>query len=278
MPPTCEHLRVSTITAQGLLGEGLSVNFCALYEHLPLAAEPAHLAFQMVKYKDSFGACVQRGSHPKKRRSRAKAEVLRNQITIVQWLLDPALSLLHHVSIKVFTNGRVHIAGLRDPALGPVVISSIARAIRLCSAAESIVKPVTCLFATEYEHEHENIIASRFSIIMINCDFKVPFFIKCSRLSEVARRHVGLRCHYEQDNNAGVKIVFRCAPNCGAPTKDITIIVCRTGSVIITGSNSMAQLPLAHRFIRDFLFENRPEIELVLATTSLPTTTKGCFL
>eukprot|EP00798_Chlamydomonas_sp_ICE-L_P001283 gene1283-32632_t len=231
MPPTSENLRVSTITAQGLLGEGLSVNFKALYEHLHLATEPAHLTFQMIKYKDSFGACVQRGVHPKRRSrvngKKGKAEVLRNQITIVQWLFDPTLSLLHHVSIK------------------------------LCSAAESIVTPVKCLFTSEDD------IVSRFSIIMINSDFKVPFFIKCSRLSVVARRHVGLRCHYEQDNSAGVKIVYHCAPPCGAPSKDITIIVCRTGSVIITGANNMAQVPIAHQFIRDFLFENISEIELL---------------
>eukprot|EP00798_Chlamydomonas_sp_ICE-L_P017290 gene17290-23601_t len=270
MPPTCEHLRVSTITVQGLLGEGpLSVNFSALFEHLPLATEPAHLAFQMIKYKDCFGSCVQRGIHPKRRSrvngksgggKKGKAEVLRNHITIVQWLVDPTLARLHHVSIKVFTNGRVHIAGLRDPALGHVVISSIVHAIKECLAAESIASPVKSLFTTEAE------IAARFSIIMINSDFKVPFFIKCSRLSEVARRHVGMRCHYEQDNNAGVKIVYHCVPLCGAPTKDITIIVCRTGSVIITGANSMAHVPIAHQFIRDFLFENRSE-ELNMVNT-----------
>lgn len=259
MPPTSERLRVSTITAQGRLGgDGIVVDFAQLFMFVPLVDTPSHLGFQMVKYRDPFGCCHQRGEHPKHRNAKSKkgmTETLRNQITVVQWLYDPSISQLHHVSVKIFANGRVHLAGLRDAELGPTVIASIASAIWTSSSAAKIASPPARLFISR------NAAAEHFSLIMINSDFKVPFFLSCARLSIVAREH-GLLCQYEQDNNAGVKLILPCAAAEGLPEKNITVIVCRTGSIIITGANDMRHVPIVHQFVRDFLLDHRSEIEM----------------
>jgi hypothetical protein len=259
MPPTSEHLRISTITAQGRIGkDGITVDFAQLFMFVPLVDAPCHLGFQMVKYRDPFGCCHQRGEHPKHRNAKSKkklTEALRNQITVVQWLHDPSISQLHHVSVKIFANGRVHLAGLRDAEMGPTVIASIASAIWTSAKAAQIASPPSMLhIARAAASEH-------FSLIMINSDFKVPFYLSCARLSAVAREN-GLMCQYEQDNNAGVKLILPCAAAEDVPEKNITVIVCRTGSVIITGANDMRHVPLVHRFVRDFLFDHRSDVEI----------------
>jgi hypothetical protein len=98
-----------------------------------------------------------------------------------------------------------------------------------------------------------------FSIIMVNSDFKVPFYIKCALLPPIIRAS-GSHAFYEQDTGAGVKVKFECHPP-GENPKTITIMVCRTGSVIITGASSMAQVPIAYNYIRDILFEHRDTLE-----------------
>lgn len=281
MPPTSEKLRVSTITAQGLLGVGLSINFKNVYENLQVADEPAHMVIQMIKYTDtSDGSSHQRGVHPRKHRVRMNkqgvVQTLRNQITIVMWLYDPSIEQLHHVSVKLFTNGRIHIAGLRDPELGPFVIQSIANAIWSCGP-ENVQKMVggvggdTNDTTTGDGGGSRNVVAlpglyveledarRYFSIIMVNSDFKVPFYIKCALLPPIIRAS-GSHAFYEQDTGAGVKVKFECHPP-GENPKTITIMVCRTGSVIITGASSMAQVPIAYNYIRDILFEHRDTLE-----------------
>jgi len=289
MPPTSEKLRVSTITAQGLLGVGLSINFKNVYENLQTADEPAHMAIQMIKYTDtSDGSSHQRGVHPRKHRVRVNkqgvVQTLRNQITIVMWLYDPSIEQLHHVSVKLFTNGRVHIAGLRDPELGPLVIQSIAKAIWNCGP-ENVHKMVGGGRGGGGDDPnnldgdtHNSVVAlpglymeledarRYFSIIMVNSDFKVPFYIKCALLPPIIRAS-GSHAFYEQDTGAGVKVKFECHPH-GENPKIITIMVCRTGSVIITGASSMAQVPIAYNYIRDILFEHRETLEFRICDPS----------
>lgn len=277
MPPTSEKLRVSTITAQGMLGVGLTIDFKSIYENLQVADEPAHMVTQMIKYTDtSDGKCHQRGVHPRKHRivkgALPKAEqTLRNQITIVKWLYDPSIDQLHHVSVKLFTNGRVHIAGLRDPDLGPLVVQSIAKAI-WSTGPENVQKMVGGGGGGDGARSRKNVeglpglfmeledARRHFSIIMVNSDFKVPFYIKCAMLPPIIRAS-GSHAFYEQDTGAGVKVKYECHPK-GELPKTVTIMVCRTGSVIITGASSMAQVPIAYNYIRDILFEHRDTLEM----------------
>jgi hypothetical protein len=225
----------------------------------------------MIKYTDiSDGKCHQRGVHPRKCRvvkgaTPKKDQTLRNQITIVKWLYDQSIDRLHHVSVKLFTNGRIHIAGLRDPELGPLVVQSIANDI-WSTGPDNVQKMVggggtggnveglPGLFIDLEDARRD------FSIIMVNSDFKVPFFIKCAALPPIIRA-LGSHAFYEQDTGAGVKVKYECHPN-GEKSKTVTIMVCRTGSVIITGASSMAQVPIAYNFIRDILFEYRDKLEL----------------
>jgi hypothetical protein len=278
MPPTSEKLRVSTITAQGMLGVNLAINFKSVYENLHVVDEPSHMAIQMIKYTDtSDGSCHQRGVHPRKHRvlksSLQKTEqTLRNQITIVMWLFDPTIDQLHHVSVKLFTNGRIHIAGLRDPELGPSVIQCIAQAI-WNAGPENVQRMVGGgTIGNDNTNTNTNVqvlpglylemedVRRHFSIIMVNSDFKVPFYIKCAMLPPIIRAS-GSYAFYEQDTGAGVKVKYQCHP-VGENPKTVTIMVCRTGSIIITGASSMAQVPIAYNYIRDILFEHRDVIEM----------------
>lgn len=259
LPPTSETLRISTITAQGSIGDKQQVSFCSLFNNFPLTTcveDRRHLAYEMVKYNDPVTGFHQRGEHPKTSKTRKKAgaksstETLRNQITVVQWIYDDNISQLHHVSIKVFTNGRVHIAGLRKVELGIVVIRTLIETITRLGEACGIVSNPLLLYREDTQFGY--------AVIMINCDFKVPFMIKCRVLHSIVRGY-GVKCHYEQDNKAGIKISYTCVcPEC--PDKVITIMVCRTGSVIMTGSTSMHQLPVAYEFVKTLLFKHRDEI------------------
>jgi hypothetical protein len=260
LPPTSETLRISTITAQGSIGDKQHVSFSSLFKHFPLTScvdDRRHLAYEMIKYNDPVTGFQQRGDHPKQTKkkagSKSSTETLRNQITVVQWIYDDNISQLHHVSIKVFTNGRVHIAGLRKVELGIVVIRTLIETIEGLGEECGIVSDTAHLFKIDDDFNY--------SVIMINCDFKVPFMIKCRLLHSIVRGY-GVKCHYEQDNKAGIKISYNCIcpdqPEC--PEKVITIMVCRTGSVIMTGATSIHHLPVAYEFVKTLLFKHKDEI------------------
>lgn len=275
LPPTCETLRVSTITAQGSISDKKeNVCFRSFFENFPLVfndAERTHLSYEMIKYTDRTRGYCQRGVHPKHAKPKCKRgktdpvlgstnssagckiETLRNQVTVVQWIYDENISKLHHVSIKVFTNGRIHIAGLRKVEHGIMVIRKLIETIRDLGDKCGIVTDISRLHTDERNYDY--------SVIMINCDFKVPFMIKCRTLHQIVRS-CGVKCHYEQDNKAGVKISYSvCVPD--KPVKIVTIMVCRTGSVIMTGANDMDQLPIAHKFVKNLLYDHKKDIEHV---------------
>ena len=253
LPPTSETLRVSTITAHGSIGQFVSLR--SFFDHVPISAESCHLSYEMVKFRDDDLEYHQRGAYPPSSRKRSledQQRSLRNQATVLQCLHDANLSKLHYVSVKVFRNGAVHMAGLRTVEHGIDVIRQMIKTIKDIGEDANIVPSLEGLHTSDADFKYK--------VVMINSDFRVPFMIKCKQLHILIRRDYGIRCMYEQCNKAGVKIYYDCiAEN---SSKTVTIMVCRTGSVIITGATSTEQLPLAKDFITNILYTHKLELEL----------------
>jgi TATA-box binding protein (TBP) (component of TFIID and TFIIIB) len=163
--------------------------------------------------------------------------------------------------IKLFNTGRVHLTGISDP-----LPNNITR----------IAKNVYKNFLDTGDIEDIEI-----SIASIVADFKLGFCIDRAKLFKKLKTEWSPLCTFEPSVYPGVKLQYyynpdnkcglcRCHPHCrylfsSSKTKlrqcrKITIIVFRTGSVLIIGAQSQEQVESVANFIARWIEERKQDV------------------
>ena len=260
--------RVSTITATGSIG--CLINLEKLFENIDVVSNSdriLYVEFGCRKFDNSY--C--KGLAKKVIKVGDKSKRFDNQVTVLY--SDAGQGV--YVSAKIFKNGNLQMTGIKSEAQGAEVMRTVRDIVR--SAGE---KDPEVIDAGELLDEPAN-----FSIRMINSDFKMGFPIRRDLLYKewVAKYEHG--CSYEPCIYQGVKIQYfynthvhdhtherdgicRCSTPCilrrkneEVPCRKVTIAVFQSGSVIITGGKTIAQVEEVYEFIKGILLEMRPAIE-----------------
>ena len=264
-------LRISTITATASVN--YPVDLKKLFDDIPLEDGVVFVEYGRVKTER-----ITRGVHPrmteaddvptKKKHGCNTGRRFDNQTTIVMRVQDSC------VNLKVFGNGSVQMTGLKRIEDGPLAVNIVVKAIKAVSSAsageiddKACVDDMTMLECVDYR------------VRMINSDFRLGWPVRRDYAYVVMMREYGMRCFYEASAYPGLKIEYYYNPSqdargiCKCEDRGlsvkcshchkVTLVVVRSGSVIITGASTIAHLDAAHAFILEVLNTHREELEHV---------------
>ena len=249
--------RVSTITANGNVAEkGALISLDVFYHNLHIESGKG---FVWAKYKDES-----KGTHPKVRRGREKKS-FDNQVTMVYYFQEG-----YNPNMKLFRNGNIQMTGLKDIDDGPRVIEAVANEILRISKDH----PDICSDITKIKPHN-------FITRMINSDFVVPYKIRRKELYNILISNYENTSCYQPESYPGIKMHFywnthnhnkdgicRCKSHCfgkgegdgDGNCKKVTISIFQSGSILITGATSYAQVVDTYKFINQILHENEKTI------------------
>ena len=187
-----------------------------------------------------------------------------NQVTVLLRLDEATMN------VKVFRNGKVQLTGVRRIEQGEQAVRHLVAVLEAMErGAPGVVGDPAALEASGYR------------VCLINSDFHLGFEIKSDLFFACMRGNYGTACSYDPCIYPGVKIQYMwnafhaSSPSrrhgtcdCVGPCKGrgvgdvdgmcrkITIAVFQSGSVIITGAHTTAQIDTAYRFLVDDVVAN----------------------
>jgi TATA-box binding protein (TBP) (component of TFIID and TFIIIB) len=128
-------------------------------------------------------------------------------------------------SIKIFTNGKLQMTGITSMLEGITVATKVCALISKC---------------VSYDVHAESV-----DIAMINSDFCIRRNVNVYAMLAVLNK-TNVMCAYDPDTYPGLKIKYN----------GVSIFVFGTGSVVVTGSNSLERLNDAYTYIGNVVKEN----------------------
>ena len=159
---------------------------------------------------------------------------------------------MRHKGIKVFSNGQLHITGVRSIIqafeCGRVVYSATDACLNISSTT-----------------------ITDFTIQMINGHFKFIIgkhqFIKLSKLHELCIKHTTYMTRYFPENHAGLFVRLPKDTDIG---HSVTVVFFESGSVLINAFTTGNQLRLAFEFAVSFMEEHITSVLGTLAKCNTP--------
>jgi TATA-box binding protein (TBP) (component of TFIID and TFIIIB) len=214
-----------------------------------------------IKYIE-FSSLVQKGEkNTKKGKTKSKTnnkkkKYFYNQVT-VHIMLDKIINL------KIFNNGRIQMTGIKNDKHGLLSLNLILEEFNKLSENDKL----DIFDNTEITSDKE------IQTVLINSDFDMKYTIDRSILHRLIIDH-GYYSSYEPCTYPGVNIKYYmntlrnnfgicdCDKPCNGKGKNntckrITVAVFNSGKAIITGSNSIENLIITHKFITEFINENK---------------------
>jgi TATA-box binding protein (TBP) (component of TFIID and TFIIIB) len=170
------------------------------------------------------------------------AKAFNNQLTMKMKIAEDK-----YVSVKIFLNGSIQIAGSKS-------IQQINKAI------ESLIKILKKKYFVESLNEEIHLVESYnfaikdFKINMINSNFYVNYKINIENLYPLITKK-GVKARFEPLSHRCVNIKF-VPENSKITDKPISIFVFESGSIIITGARNGNNIKNAYEFITGVLDEN----------------------
>ena len=248
-------IKISTITATASLNN--MVDFDLFFENTPIIDydrfEDEGITF--IEYGKKNMDPKYKGFHKKLIQKRQKKSRFNNQMTIVLRQQNSTLNQRVDVNCKIFQNGNVQITGLKYIEQGLEILDRI----------KSIV-PAFCL-----KHPNE-IFISNYLIRLVNSDFRAGCEINRKKMCDLMNHTFdaqNILCSFEPCIYPGVKIQYNYNENknglctcgmCKCDCKKIMIAVFQSGSIIITGGQTMDHIHQAYDFICTFLKNNEKHI------------------
>ena len=267
--------KVSTITCN--VDIGVNIDLITLYENFTIGDKSNFIWIYYPKITDKEN---KRGVYPKKKRNVKATSVKKtsfdNQVTVLY-------KSSNFPNLKIFKNGNIQLTGVKDEKDVSTIVNQIIAEIK------EIYKTKPEISSTE--DFNEKIGFFNFHIRMINTDFKTycdkdnseKFLIRRKVLHKILMSDIyNNKCSFEPGKYHGVKIEFfwngkndkqdgicSCSNYCfgkgrGKGDKDckkITIAVFESGSVLITGGVSFAQIDDAYNYITSVFRSNKDEIK-----------------
>ena len=272
-------LRISTHTAT-----------CSLSTSINLRLVAANLKIDdKIKYIE-YANFPPLGVNPKQisLKKMNKKKVFYNQITIV---VQPALGFLNNV--KIFNNGSISMTGLKNLTQGRKSAEIILEYFKNINGAmefsnndtaeglRMFLEPDGTYRALE---DPESAAINKYNIVLINSDYYIGFEIHRSELHELFIDKYKIFSSYEPCIYPGVNSKFYynsthndpnypgkciCSKSCNGKgtgdgngnCKKITVAAFQSGSVIITGAQSIEQIHTAYNFVNKVFDDNFEQIK-----------------
>lgn len=173
----------------------------------------------------------------------------------------------HRINVKIFNNGRIQMTGIKNEFQGDECIKILCHEFNLLNEKEQCFDTEDTIQSIE-----------ELETVLINSDFDIGFPID----RESLHRSIvdsGYYSSYEPCNYPGVNIKYYRNPlrqnfgicDCEKPCngkgkndtcKKITVAVFKSGKIIITGGRDKSDISVAHKFITEFIHENKEYIIL----------------
>lgn len=252
-------LKISTMTITASLN--VFVDLDILYNSIIIAEENKD-GFTYVEYgKKSEPNIFCKGFHKKLTIARRKKKIGKrfdNQITVI--IKNEVNSIIESTNIKIFKNGNLQMAGIKNEKHGNRVLDFIVDFFKNQSLQNQIVDFIDKIQITNYK------------IQLINSDFRIGFNIKREKLFKIIQNdYKNIYSSYEPCIYPGVKIQYTANEKC---IKKTTIAVFRSGCVIVTGAQRLEDTEAAYNFIKKLLEDNKNNIEMNQMKTEAEDTTK----
>lgn len=261
--PHFTKLNISTITAIANIGSELDLDLVGRYIELGNN-------IRYIKYGTHT-----RGIPTKKisKKKELKKKIFFNQATFI--VRSPSSKF---VNVKIFTNGKIQMTGLKNIDDGKIIVNQLISDIQKINlegtedANKQIIKNIT------------NFKLSEFKTVLINTDFKTNFKIKRPELHKLLVNDYKLFSKYEPCIYPGVDTKFYCNTiyksdglchckikcngkgygNGVGDCKKVTVATFQSGSVIITGARNMDQVIQTYEFIKKMFVDNYSKIIKIL--------------
>jgi len=164
-------------------------------------------------------------------------------VVIVRVQVDDEFKEFH---VKVFNTGKIEIPGIQDDAHLPHVIAVLVANI-------SRVQPISYMAGSE-------------EIVLINSNFNCRYFINREKLFSKLRYDHDVSAVYDPCSYPGIQCKLYCTPEARIVTKladDVTaisVMIFRTGSVLIVGKCTEAIIHLVYAFLNEIFKEEYQDI------------------
>ena len=212
-----------------------------------------------------YGDHVSKGENGKKPPKKIKPrKYFYNQLTIHVFNETKAND---RINVKIFNNGRIQMTGINNEFQGDNTIQILCYEFNLLKEKEKYFDTEGCIQSIE-----------DLETVLINSDFDIGFPIN----REILHRLIidtGYYSSYEPCNYPGVNIKYYRNPlrqnfgicDCEKPCngkgkndtcKRVTVAVFKSGKIIITGGRNKSDISVAHKFITEFINENKEFILL----------------
>jgi TATA-box binding protein (TBP) (component of TFIID and TFIIIB) len=230
------NVSISTVSATCNIGTDIDIKNISKYMRLSLNDI---ITIKYYKYIRSLDNKVLKKKHKKKNNN------FFNQLTV-----EVKISDNRKVNIKLFKNGSLHMSGCKNITDCNLALSKLIKRLKVIQAVVKDEK----LHDIKYIEDAEKINVSNFKIIMINSNYRVNYKINRERLYALLKDK-NINCKYEPAKHACVNIKF-----IDPSTKNVSIFVFESGSIIITGANNIDHINNAYRYITDILTNNYENI------------------
>jgi hypothetical protein len=249
-------LRISTLVTTGHLGTPISLN--ALFTQMPTLLIPIGYPAEGFLKMEHESRVVGYSARDLLTKRRVSDKTFFNQSTIVLRKRRSDGDEFKEVNIKLFANGGFQMTGVTNEEFSRAVI------LWMIDAFSRLAAPISS----------EPLTLKKFAVQLLNSDYKINALIKRSELHKILCEQYRLSSTLETTIYQGVntKYYYNKAASvhsgiCNCPKfcsgqgdgetvgscKRITIAVFQTGSIIITGARTRAQLDEAYDFINGVL-------------------------
>jgi len=170
-----------------------------------------------------------------------------NSFDIKITIFDHILKIFSNVSIFIFPNGKVKAAGAKNVNTIHILI-------------EELINIIT--FVTGTVETPKTLAAENIKIQMICSDFKIKpikddpdgWCLKQEELKNILVREYSLSATFSSlSRYPGINLKF---PSIVEPGKQVSLLIFRSGSIIITGGKNAKDLLVSYNFITDVISKN----------------------
>lgn len=252
-------LRISTLVTTGHLGTPISLN--ALFTQMPSLLIPIGYPAEGFLKMEHESRVVGYSARDLLTKRRVSDKTFFNQSTIVIRKRRSDGDEFKEVNIKLFANGGFQMTGVTNEDFSRAVI------LWMIEAFSSLATPIST----------EPLTLKKFAVQLLNSDYKVNALVKRSELHKILCEQyrlsstlettiyqgINTKYYYNKANTQNVEArgICNCPKFCPGQgdgeaigsCKRITIAIFQTGSIIITGARTHAQLDEAYEFMNGVL-------------------------
>ncbi len=273
------------MTATGCLG--CFLNLASFYKNIEIDdiqdSSIKRDGFTYIEWGKKNETTICKGFHKKmlvNHKSKTEGKRFDKQASVIIRKYDEEKDSYIYQNVKIFYNGSVQMTGLKSVDQGLWVLDFL---LKILKQQKHIDKDI---YYDESHFKENALKPHNYNIQLINCDYKLGYFVNRRVLDQLLNNY-GIYHVFEAGHYPGVKISFYWNKNktkqngvcecvghkCMTRTKSIhdtekdiackkiTVIVFQSGSVIITGSQTLEQVNDTYQYMNDIFSSIKDQIK-----------------